>query len=358
MAAIRIVQLFLLKNRNISLRKPLQRYKVCYYCQQINKPASGKIQRSQYFKPLGWIRQFIFSKFLKYVQGYELILEKNFPRAFKVYQIFSIGIKEFYQDIKLFASVVVQLRQGKIFQQLTRREIEKYHAMPGEILRVAPVLLISALPFANYVIFPIAYVFPKNLLSVHFWSIQQKVEFSLQDHKQKLHNYRPVFRHLQSKVSTISDATLQNKCAQIFFKLGSGTHPTVFEILEVKEVFCKEPYSLRHLPFSHISSLCRMHRLSVIGLRKRRLWYHAGIIRQMDLAILREDMRKLNSDELRYICFLRGINPVGMSTADMLTWLKNWISITKQLDGDSLSLLLHCPVLLAYNSPTNWNLIH
>lgn len=62
-------------------------------------------------------------------------------------------------------------------------------------------------------------MFPKRLLSSHFWSLQQKLDFSLQDHKQKLYYYRPVFRHLQARVVTISDVSLKQKCADIFFKV-------------------------------------------------------------------------------------------------------------------------------------------
>lgn len=78
-----------------------------------------------------------------------------------------------------------------------------------------------------------------------------------------------------------------------------------------------------------------MHKLSVFGLRKRRLWYHAGVIRQMDLAIMREDIQKLNMDELRNICFMRGLNPVGMSKQEMLNWLQDWISVSQQVDGNN-----------------------
>lgn len=47
-----------------------------------------------------------------------------------------------------------------------------------------------------------------------------------------------------------------------------------------------------------------------------------------------------------------------MSSDDLILWLTKWITISKEVDDRSLSLLLHSPVLLAYNEQTNWSLIY
>ncbi|GAB6020568.1 hypothetical protein CHUAL_003248 [Chamberlinius hualienensis] len=324
-----------------------------YYCQHAQKTNNDRwngLHRR--------LANYLFGRFFKFVKGYEKILQTKFPRAFHVYQVFAVGIKEFYRDIKLYGTLMIRLNQGKKLSDLKRYEIENYLMMPREIKRVAPVLLISALPFANYVVFPLAYWFPKKLLSSHFWSIQQKLEFHLQDHKQKLLNYRPVFRHLQAKVKSIKELEHRRQCAKMLHKLGSGTHPFVHEILNFKHLFSSGPYSLKQLSFSHVTRLCQLHNLSVLGFRKRRLKQHAAMIRQIDLAILREKIENMNSEELRGSCFLRGVNPVGMSREEMIKWLNLWISITTNLNDDCLSLLLHCPLLLSYNYRTNWSLIH
>jgi len=57
-------------------------------------------------------------------------------------------------------------------------------------------------------------------------------------------------------------------------------------------------------------------------------------------------------------CFLRGLNPITMKTEDMIHWLTQWIVVSQVVDRSSLSLLLHCPILLGYNQPSNWMLIH
>lgn len=49
---------------------------------------------------------------------------------------------------------------------------------------------------------------------------------------------------------------------------------------------------------------------------------------------------------------------MNMKTEDIISWLERWILVSETVDEDSVSLLLHCPVLLAYNEPSNWQLIY
>jgi hypothetical protein len=103
------------------------------------------------------VRQYFFTRFFDYLQNYDKVLEKKFPAAIHIYRVFMIGMKEFYQDMKKFFKIN-SIVSNKGIQALTRKEMELYQQVPKDILKVSPVLIISALPFANYVIFPIAYV--------------------------------------------------------------------------------------------------------------------------------------------------------------------------------------------------------
>lgn len=74
-----------------------------------------------------------------------------------VYRVFSAGVKDFYWDMKKFIKIYNIVNSShKGIDALTRKEMEMYQQMPKDIMRIAPVLLISALPFANYVVFPVA----------------------------------------------------------------------------------------------------------------------------------------------------------------------------------------------------------
>jgi len=46
-------------------------------------------------KPKKKVRNFVFAKFFRFVQGYHKILENNFPGAMHVYRVFVVGFKVF-----------------------------------------------------------------------------------------------------------------------------------------------------------------------------------------------------------------------------------------------------------------------
>lgn len=106
------------------------------------------------------IKSYALTKYANYVKNYEKVLEVRFPRAMKVYRVFSVGIKDFYSDTKELIRVVGLARTAKKsgagIESLKFKEIDILYRMPREMTRVAPVLLIAALPFANYIIFPVA----------------------------------------------------------------------------------------------------------------------------------------------------------------------------------------------------------
>lgn len=47
-----------------------------------------------------------------------------------------------------------------------------------------------------------------------------------------------------------------------------------------------------------------------------------------------------------------------MNNDDLIAWLTKWIAVSKEVDDSNLSLLLHSPILLAYNEQSNWTLIY
>jgi hypothetical protein len=92
---------------------------------------------------------------MQLVKSYEKVLEKKFPTAMHVYRIFMVGIKDFYRDMKYYFKIHRRLSTPAGFKCLNRKEIELYHQMPKDMMRVAPMLILSTLPFANYIVFPL-----------------------------------------------------------------------------------------------------------------------------------------------------------------------------------------------------------
>ena len=71
-----------------------------------------------------------------------------------------------------------------------------YLYLPGELLRVTPVLVLSAFPMAQNVVFPVALMFPNYLLSSHFYSEDQLNSAYFQEASHRQSYYRSILRDL------------------------------------------------------------------------------------------------------------------------------------------------------------------
>ncbi|XP_053687695.1 LETM1 domain-containing protein 1 [Sabethes cyaneus] len=308
------------------------------------------------------VQGYVFSRFFDYVKNYDKVLEKKFPSAMHVYRVFLVGVKEFFNDMKKLVKITkIVYQNDNDLRCLTRKEIELYYQMPRDMKKVAPVLLISALPFANYVVFPLAYMYPRTFLTAHFWSIQQKGDFAQQDLRQRLQYNRKVFRCLQAKLDILKKTQdpQYEKFSYILGLLGSGLHPTSDEILDVKDLFTRAPLHLSRLSSVHLKYLCRLHDLHSGLMRRFRLSERAYIVHHIDLAIKREGgVHNMSVESLKQACFLRGLNATNLSTENMVDWLNEWVKVSLIVDQDNISLFLHLPVLLSYNHPNNWILTH
>ncbi|EDS25642.1 ANON-66Db protein [Culex quinquefasciatus] len=304
------------------------------------------------------VQGYVFSRFFDYVKNYDKVLEKQFPSAMHVYRVFLVGVKEFFNDMKKLVKITkIVYSHDNDLRCLTRKEIELYYQMPRDMKKVAPVLLVSALPFANYVVFPLAYMYPRTFLTSHFWSIQQKGDFAQQELKQRLQYNRRVFRCMQAKLDSMRKTKDPqfDKCSYILGLLGSGLHPTSAEILDVKDLFTRAPFGLRHLSSVHLKYLCRLHDLRPGLMRRYRLSERAYVVHHMDLAIKREGgVHNMPIESLKHACFLRGLNATNLSAESMIAWLNEWVEVSLIINQDNISLFLHLPILLSYNHPNNW----
>lgn len=102
------------------------------------------------------LRTYVVQRYIDYVKNYTKFLEERFPTAMKMYRVFSVGIKDFLIDLKTYISLRIKIVKDQGFATLSRQEIELYQKMPTDMFKIAPVLILSAIPFGNYVIFPLA----------------------------------------------------------------------------------------------------------------------------------------------------------------------------------------------------------
>ncbi|OAD58254.1 LETM1 domain-containing protein 1 [Eufriesea mexicana] len=296
---------------------------------------------------------------MNYIKNYENVLEKNFPRTIHVYRIFSVGTKDFIQEAIKWLMI---LKKEKIdgIDTLTTDELRILHTMRKDIIKLCPVLLISAIPFTNYIIFPLAYHFPRYFLTSHYWTLQQKLDFMLLEHKKRLKHNRPLFRCMQAEFHNIKNRTLRLKWSGIIACLGSGTHPDVNDIIACSALFADKPYSLHSLKRRHTIELLGIHNISYWKLFKKLSLLERGmLIKKMDESIQKEGGTiAMSNDAIRWALSFRGLNPANMSIECMRNWLEKWLTVSNIVEDETLSLLLHCPILLAYNHPTNWILVY
>lgn len=97
-------------------------------------------------------------------------------------------------------------------------------------------------------------MYPRYFLTHHFWTLQQRSEFAVLNLRDRLGYNRAVFRHLQSSMSTLKNDRHYEQWRDILGKLGSGLHPTVEDIIGVKELFSEPPYKTKSLSYTHIVS--------------------------------------------------------------------------------------------------------
>lgn len=305
------------------------------------------------------LKKYWFWRFVDYVKNYESVLKRKFPRTMQVYHIFSGGTKEFYYDLKKY---VVILKKNTVHgvESLTNEELKLNFTLRRDIVRIAPVLLISAVPFTNYIIFPLAYYFPRQLLTSHYWTAQQKTDFMILDLRKRLKHNACLFKYFQTNVPMIQDKLLMRKWTDIIACLGSGSHPDTNNIIYCSELFLGPPYGIDYLKRKHLNELLAMHGMPIWKpLKRNRLVERGILLKRMDTAIHREGgVMKMSDESVRWALSFRGLNPAELSQDEMREWLNRWITVSDIVSEKTISLLLHCPMLLAHDHLSNRKVIY
>lgn len=202
-------------------------------------------------------------------------------------------------------------------------------------------------------------MYPRIFLTSQFWSYEQKMDYQELYLKERTSYNRKILRCLQAKLDATKMSGYYKTWNYVLGLLGSGTHPTAEEILSVKEVFAESPYHIDWLSSAHVTYLCKLHGIHSVYLKRVRLSEHVYIMHHMDLAIKSEGgIHNMPSDALRYSCYLRGLNPSGLTNDELIEWLREWLHVSLNIGTENISLYLHLPILLSYNHPNNWRLTH
>lgn len=97
-------------------------------------------------------------------------------------------------------------------------------------------------------------MYPRKLLTRHFWTLQQRSEFAVLNLQDRISYNLKVFRFLQSKLSQVKNDVNYEKWRHALGLVGSGTHPTSEEVISVKDLFAAAPYKTSSLSYRHLVS--------------------------------------------------------------------------------------------------------
>ncbi|CAC5409511.1 unnamed protein product [Mytilus coruscus] len=308
--------------------------------------------------PPGRLKRYLINKFVKTIEKCENFVETNNPSAFKFYKTFKVGFNDLLEDTKTYYQVSKDIwYNSKELHTFSRKELVIYQQMPNEMIKAAPMLVVAMMPGAFVVfptILPIAYLYPKLLLTSHFWTEEIKKEVYEQRHIDRIKHLPLILDHMEIACRHIPHTEYKLKMEHIFHKLENSLHPTVEEILEVKPVFETYNFKAEKLSFAYSRHLAKTFGFS---LRRSKLVQEGLILLHTDLAIVREGFNSMTEEDINMSCLSRGLNPYGMKRDEKENYLESWTQISKEVDEHSMSLLLHGPVLLALNHPTNRHLL-
>ncbi|XP_038608789.1 LETM1 domain-containing protein 1 isoform X2 [Tachyglossus aculeatus] len=210
--------------------------------------------------------------------------------------------------------------------------------------------ILSIPPFANYLVFLLMYLFPRQLLIRHFWTPAQRAEFLDVYHAVRRRAHPLVLSGLDRAAGPAARRHLQRLCA----RLQAGDHPKVAQLLAVRDCFTDRPLGLRRLPAAHLRALSRGLFLTPYlpaPVLRRRLKSHTVELLHLDRALVRLGPGQLTVHEVKSACYTRGLDSTHLGEAQCRDWLGEWLKLSCNLKEEELSLLLHSLVLLATNYP-------
>nr|XP_020017551.1 LETM1 domain-containing protein 1 isoform X2 [Castor canadensis] len=315
-------------------------------------PRSSKLHLSPKADTKGLI-SYVVTK-TKMIHGkYHRFLSRHFPRFYVLYAVFMKGLQMLWADAKKARRIRTNMRKHNIkFHQLSYREMEHLRQFRRDVTKFLFLGIISIPPFANYLVFLLMYLFPRQLLIKHFWTPKQQIDFlDIYDAARK-QSHPEIISYLERAIPLTSDTGLRWHLTDLCTKIQNGVHPAVHEILALRECFGNPPLGMNQLQALQMKALSRAMLLTPYlppPLLRHRLKVHTTVIHQLDRALAKLGIGQLTDQEVKSACYLRGLNSAHIAEDRCRTWLGEWLQISCSLKEAELSLVLHNVVLLSTN---------
>ncbi|XP_004863017.1 LETM1 domain-containing protein 1 isoform X2 [Heterocephalus glaber] len=272
----------------------------------------------------------------KVINGkYHRFLGRHFPRFYVLYTIFMKGLQMFWADAKKARRIKTNMwKQSIKFHQLPYREMEHLRQFRQDVTKCLFLGIISIPPFANYLVFLLMYLFPRQLLIRHFWTPKQQIDFLDIYHALRKQSHSEIISYLERVIPLVSDAGLQWHLTELCTKIQNGTHPAVQDILTLRECFSNHPLGINQLQAWQMKALSRAMLLTPYlppPLLRHRLKTHTTVIHQLDRALAKLGIGQLSAQEVKLACYLRGLNSTHIAEDRCRTWLGEWLQISCSL---------------------------
>ncbi|KAM9785550.1 LETM1 domain-containing protein 1 [Neosynchiropus ocellatus] len=276
---------------------------------------------------------------------YERFLQKRFPGFYLLYHPFVEGFKLLLRDIKEFMRIVTtRWRRGLAFKDLPYREMEHLRQVRRSLAKTAPLILLSMPPLFNFLVVVLMYYFPRQLLSPHFWTPAQRLEFARVYQSLRRQQQRPLLDLLHNSSRHVLDPQMKRHLQLLCSKARSGGKPRASEVLAVRGLFSGPPLGLGRLSADHkrlVSQLLFLTPRLPSFLLGHRLASHGRQLLLLDRALSRHGVQNLTESELQQACFLRGLDTDQLSVDQSRAWLDQWLQVSTALADSEVSLLLH-----------------
>ncbi|CAH1248886.1 LETM1 domain-containing protein 1-like [Branchiostoma lanceolatum] len=293
----------------------------------------------------------MFSLYVRLNDSIGQLLQRTHPAAGKVYVQFINGAVQSWREGKTSVRIMRHKRTlGRDYTKLTWREVDSCRQFKLDVLKTLPVFLVASLPFVWLLVLPLIYFYPKQLLSSQFWSAGQKVSFFTSYHMKRVAYYPSILQALHRKLHRVEDFRNRTKLQELCANALREESPSSAAVMRVRPTFTHPVLHFNRLSRTQLAWLSRVLLLNPYlpkVLLRRRLLKHLEDVHAMDQGIQQEGISKLTTQELRKMCYIRGVDSMSWSRDTCVAWLTQWVQISTQLQASELCLLVHCMVFLS-----------
>ncbi|XP_074628412.1 LETM1 domain-containing protein 1-like [Acropora palmata] len=274
----------------------------------------------------------------------------------KVINAFMAGSKQLGKDVKVMFQIQKKLRSNNYnWDTLKTEEIIHIHQTRKDLLKTLPVVAGFFIPFLGYAVPFAAFLYPKQLLSRHYWQPQQYENFLKQDTKTRRRHYLPLVREVGRVALSYKAHNQTGELISTSVKIVDKEHPSNKELLNAVELFKGELLSFDRLPRYHLKKLSQVWLISpwfpnrVLRLRLKRV---LKSIKKEDAALKREGLEHLHEEQLKAVCHSRGLDTTDVDPEALVKWLADWVELSDAAGDTDESFLAHCAVFKTMNYTT------